>query len=457
VLFPFRGRSYRFALSHGLFSSHAIDAGSRLLLEAFSRILDARAETGQPLPASVLDAGSGVGVLGICAAGAIRDIAAQTGATRDAANGADTGLRFRAQDRDELARRFTAYNARRNGICENQLEAYAEPLLGGPEGARWDLILTNIPAKAGTAVLEDFVRRAPGLLTAGGSVLMVAVAPLAVFFRGRIHGAGCELFLEEGNRDYRIFGFRPEAGAARRAETVSTVRLGPGFFSAYPAYLRTGGDYELEGIRYHLDAVEGAAGFDNPGAAVRTAAKLCVKLGAALTPDAPGAVLIHEPDQGHFPVWFAAWLNNRRDPGGAAPLPRRFVLSGRNVLALTAAAENLKAAPLEAVPLPAVDIGTDMERLCQAAGDSGGYRIAVLFPDIVPGTGRIAACWEGLAALIRPGGAAVIVLPSAQADQADRKKPGGVTRLGDIKREGFRAMAFRFTVSPRGEAGSQNP
>jgi hypothetical protein len=63
--------------------------------------------------------------------------------------------------------------------------------------------------------------------------------------------------------------------------------------------------------------------------------------------------------------------------------------------------------------------------------------------------------WKALGSLILPGGAALLSLPAAEAERFDRKKPGsgagageapdegGFIRLGDIKRQGFRAMAFR--------------
>jgi hypothetical protein len=58
-------------------------------------------------------------------------------------------------------------------------------------------------------------------------------------------------------------------------------------------------------------------------------------------------------------------------------------------------------------------------------------------------TKRLDAYWEGLAELLREGGIALITLPSSEAEQFDRKKPKGFTRLGDVKREGFRAAAYR--------------
>jgi hypothetical protein len=58
-------------------------------------------------------------------------------------------------------------------------------------------------------------------------------------------------------------------------------------------------------------------------------------------------------------------------------------------------------------------------------------------------TKRLDAYWEGLAALLAPGGAALAALGSSEAEQFDRKKPRGFFRIGDARRDGFRAMAYR--------------
>jgi hypothetical protein len=75
-------------------------------------------------------------------------------------------------------------------------------------------------------------------------------------------------------------------------------------------------------------------------------------------------------------------------------------------------------------------------------GRPGRFGFIAVFPETVPRTDRRAALWEGLTALLAPGGFAVISLPSSEADRFDRKKPPGFRRLGDLKRNGFRALAY---------------
>ncbi|MFP3090989.1 class I SAM-dependent methyltransferase [Treponema sp. TIM-1] len=430
--FKFRGREYAFTLSQGLFSSADIDRGTRLLLKVLSQSWDGDMREGRSLPATILDAGSGVGVIGICAAGAL--LILRDRALTAPGNGPPIP-RVRSQDRDELARCFTQYNALKNHIPPTVLEAYAEPLLAGPPEARWDLILSNLPAKAGLPVLEDFAGRAASLLEAGGRVMVVVVKTLAERFRAWIEDACCPLLLETGGPEHVVFAYGPsakETGPDRKGPITAGIDL----MAEYPAYQRRRGTYTLEGISYTLDSIQGAADFDTPSAAVETTVKLACRLKLRerlLSPErrAGGGILIHEPDQGHFPLWFAHYL------GEASPGP--WVFLGRNVLALEASRHNFfhdRALTLQEI-VPAVDpaLGT-------AALGTEAFSFIAAFPETVPQTNRNAAYWTGIRRLLSPGGIFLMALPSPQAALFDRRKPEGFTRLGDLKRRGYRALAY---------------
>jgi hypothetical protein len=422
VRFKFRGLDFEFALSQGLFSSADIDAGSRFLLKALSQKWDEDVREGRSLPAAVLDAGCGVGVLGICAAGALNAV---------------PGLRVRSQDRDELARCFTEYNAAQNGIESAVLSAHTEPLLGGP-APPWDLIISNIPAKTGEPVLLDFVSRSAGLLSSQGYVMAVVVNTLAGSLRERIRRLELPLLHDETGKEHTVLSYGPRISA--KIDPKTELNLEPNldyknteddFLERWPAYFRGAGDYEMEGAVYHIDAIHGSAGFDRSGASVAAMARLAVRIGAPLAGRcASRPILIHEPDQGHFP----AWLLQDLEKTGAAP--NRVVLSGRNILALEAARHNLQNA---AALIPATDLLLGKNALSTTAP----YGAVFLFPDLVPKTSRIDAYWEGLGALLETGGIALAALPSSDAERFDRAKPRGFVRLGDHKRHGFRALGFR--------------
>jgi hypothetical protein len=409
------------------------------LLKVFSRFLDTgrayEPAAGDPLPVNILDAGCGTGILGICAA---RAIGALPGSKPAA-------VRF--QDRDELARIFTEYNALQNALPPELFSVHTEPMLSGPENVRYRFILSNIPAKAGEPVLEDFVRRSAGLLESGGRVFIVAVNPLAGFFRTCI-GANAALLGEEKAAGHTVFVYGPVTDA--RASRSGPQDKRPQF----DLYLRSSGNYEMEKIPYHVDAIHGAAGFDRPGGAAEAAAKLMVKLAhgsrngefqalllgrAALLSGGeaapPARILVWEGGQGHFSAWLAAFLAASFEP----PIDASFTIAGRNILALEAARRNTA----HSVIVPAADLFFDREKIMAGTAEGRAFSLIAAFPEAVPQTDRIAAFWEGLAALSGPGSIVILGLSSAEAERFDRKKPPLFGRLGGIRRSGFRALAYK--------------
>ncbi len=430
VAFRFRSVDLRFILSHGLFSSADIDSGSRLLLRSLSTLWDEDRAAGRPLPRSVLDSGCGVGVLGIAAAAALRS------------EPAAAPLRVRAQDRDELARAFTQANAAINGLGTDLLTAHAESLLAGPADEAWDLILSNVPAKAGAVVLADFVYRSARRLNAGGRVATVVVEPLAEAFRLWIRAAGAPLLREERGAEHRVFvyGAAPaEQGPASRSPAEAGDDPGP-------AYARSGADFSLEGLSYHIDALHGVADFDTPSTAAALAAKLTVRLAAIfdLAAEDRLRVLVHEGGQGHYPAWLAVLLRTRTTTTGRRP-EAAYTLCGRNVLALHAARRNLRTAlarpesPADNPSSPAIVPVVDPAFL----PGSEDYDLIVSFPVSVPRTERGADLWAAAARLLRPGGLLVLALPSTDAQRLDRLKPAAFVRAGDLRRDGYRALGYR--------------
>jgi len=395
------------------------------LLKVFSRILDEDKAAGKPPPRRLLDSGCGCGVIGICAAKAIT--------TNDA--------RIRCQDRDELARLLTLHNAAKNGVPPAALEACTEPLLAGPDSGRWDMILTNIPAKAGTPILEDFVRRSAAMLNPGGRVIMVAVHPLADFFRERI-AADAELVQEHKSPGHTVFVY---GGKAEQAPAESPVNAGPGFFARYPFYARAAVTCQIEDIPVYLETIHGASGFDQPGGAVLAAARLIARLKKTvlrqLPLDGSAPLLVHEPGQGFFPCWMIELLcgksglplvqeeflttevtelhgGNRDccsqsqrerntqcfltktlvpDPRSLVPissssvysvvnsysLDSPIVLSGRNILALEASRHNVERHNAAVSIVSVADLSLGRAALLEASGGRQ-YSLIVAFPELVP-------------------------------------------------------------------------
>jgi hypothetical protein len=178
----------------------------------------------------------------------------------------------------------------------------------------------------------------------------------------------------------------------------------------------------MEGVAYHIDSFHGVADFDSPSLAVQAAARLFVKLGLEEQldegPAAEAPILVWEPDQGHFPVWLAKELTVNR--ANRANENRKWLLTGRNILALRASRHNLSAV---------IDKAT-IALLCVLRPQCEEPSLTVLL--------RGPASWEGL----ETSRIVLAALPSVEAGRFDKAKPQGFKRLGDLRRGGFRAMAY---------------
>ena len=76
------------------------------------------------------------------------------------------------------------------------------------------------------------------------------------------------------------------------------------------------------------------------------------------------------------------------------------------------------------------------------------FNFIAAFPELIPqsllskGTDQIRSIWESLPALLTAGGAIIAGFSSVNAERFDRVKPAGFSRLGEIKRKGFRALGY---------------
>ena len=147
------GLDLEFRVSQTLFSSHAVDTGTELLLRTLHG-------TGRRFE-KVLDLGCGYGPIGI-ALKALNPEAA-----------------LHMVDRDALAVSYASQNARLNGIDD----ALAYPNLGFDDisDRDFDLVAANIPGKAGERVIASWLRDAPLFLRDEGLVGIVVVSPLEQF------------------------------------------------------------------------------------------------------------------------------------------------------------------------------------------------------------------------------------------------------------------------------------
>ncbi len=382
VTFRFSRQELVFDLSQSLFSSFDVDKGTRLLLKTLAKEVDLAAVS------SVLDVGCGVGVIGL----SLKRL--------------NPGLALTAQDRDALALAFTQRNAALNGLDE---VAFPGGLgLQGLGDARYDLIVSNLPGKAGAPVLADLIGRMASHLSAAGQAAVVIVNPLAEMAAESLADHGCALLLREAGKGHTVFHFRGGTGAG------TAVSLTP--------YFRGRQSFQMAGTVYELDTVHNVPEFDTLGFHTTLAMDLLQKQ------PVNDRLLVWNPGQGHVPVWaYKRW--------GTAVT--QFTLAGRDGLGLQAARHNLLAQGAEEERVTAVHAPT--------FGDvKGQFNRIICFPDVDPGVPWHKHLPDQWADLLADGGRVLVVARSAFIQRLQPEiAPFAI--LADKKRRGFRALL----ITPR--------
>lgn len=198
VPLEFAGRRLTFATSLDLFSSHQVDVGSKLLLRTLEPVLAGGLGGGA---ARVLDLGCGYGAIGV----ALATLPAIASA--------------HLVDRDALAVDFARENARRNAV-EDRVTTGASLGLddlaadAGDEVPRYDLVVANVPGKAGDAVIASMLLAPLGALRPGGLVAVVVIEPIRALVEATLARPDVEVRLRRDTADYSVFHYRPADGAS---------------------------------------------------------------------------------------------------------------------------------------------------------------------------------------------------------------------------------------------------
>ncbi|MDX1535838.1 MAG: methyltransferase [Candidatus Spechtbacterales bacterium] len=149
-----RGHDFKFHSTWGLFSQEKIDAGSELLLEYVKVKPDSRS----------IDLGCGYGALGI-----------------PIAKMSPKG-KVHMVDKDFVAVEYANKNAEVNNIPN--AKAYLSNMFSEvPEDAKFDLIVSNIPAKVSREMLWIMLADSRKYLVEGGSIYVVTIAGLKQFIK----------------------------------------------------------------------------------------------------------------------------------------------------------------------------------------------------------------------------------------------------------------------------------
>ncbi|MBN2874284.1 MAG: methyltransferase [Spirochaetales bacterium] len=391
VPFKFRGQDMSFDLSHALFSSFDVDAGSRLLLKLVAQNVDETAI------GSILDVGSGVGVLGVaCARG-------YPGAT------------LRMRDRDAIACAFSERNARRNKVKPSSVDHAL--FIDGIEAERFDLVLCNVPAKAGPPVLDRFLRVLPGIVSERGYGAVVVVAPIAAASMASIQASGATIVATELRAGHSAVLFR--RGDAREVE--------PGQGALWSVLERTEQSLRAGKLLYKLRGYWGLPEFDTPGYDTElTIDALERAMAGTLTRRA--AVI--NPGVGRVACHLRARAKNAE-----------MDLCGRDALALAASERNLS--------LGASVAATNACAFPSMLPDAS-YDLVVEHPDLVPRVDTIDGSWRNAARILKLGGSFVAAMPSTAMERFERRQYRGFVRIAARKKKGFACAVWRLESSAQG-------
>ncbi len=288
--FRLLGKEIALRSSQDLFSSFEVDKGTRLLLRSVI-------SEGFPGYNRILDMGCGYGPIGLmlkkhCPRAMVEMV-----------------------DRDALAVAFARRNALDNGL--EDVSVYASLGYDDVPRSDYDLIVSNIPGKAGAPVIASLLSGPLGRLSPGGLVAVVVVSPLAEFVEQTISGTnGASIVYHAAHKEHHVFHYHFET-VSTELPALSSMDKG--------VYYRDRIDVQHAGIDYTVQTAWGLPEYDSLH---RATALLLDALGAA--GDIPGGIAFFNPGQGHAAVY-----------GWKLLQPERCVLFGRDILALRTSAANL--------------------------------------------------------------------------------------------------------------------
>ena len=387
VDFAFAGEKLAFDLTHGLFSSFDIDNGTKLLLKTVAKGIDLSSVS------AIADIGCGIGVIGVSLMKKI------------------PGCRCLFQDRDALALSFSEANCGLNGI-EGNAEFVGGLGLQALGDRRFNLVLSNLPAKAGAPVLYRILADTLDHLSDDGLAAVVVVASLAEAIGDMLDSLGCQVTCREETREHRVYLFR----RGGLPPSLSDGDLEP--------YIRRSGSFTHGGNRYRLDTVYNLPDFDTLGRSLSLVLDLADKRLGSLD-GCEGKVVIWNPGQGHPAVYLAG-------EGRAGLSAGRLVIASRDALQLAVTRHNLRAGVEGHLHVPSLDS-------LSAHIEAGSVSLVILLPELVSGVSWQEEAGEVLPRLLETKGRVLACSSSTQIHRFLSVLHGMVLH-GNRKLHGSRAV-----------------
>ncbi len=519
VAFRYKGKELEFDLSHALFSSFDVDAGTRLLLKEVAQdpVLNCASV--------VLDAGCGTGVIGISLAAGLPN------------------ARFVLQDRDTLACEFSFHNCKKNGIsaslfsldgtlrfttsvsanlsggtstissstftgtnsnCETEhapknrtgRETYTPSvpqvlirpgLLADQsppgEAGGYDVVISNVPAKAGASVLTDFFKSCQAqLLRPSGRLAFVIVNTLVDIANAWCMKSTMRLIKKTRGPSHTVFVLEKNSSQTERTVQQDYRSLDPSRSWTYDLtpYFRSQTTFVL-GER-HAAPIKatgfwGLPEFDTPSYATQLALETLENLEVLWDVSRPGhsdnvvdrqtlqlgrvskpencsgtgtSFFVYEPGIGLSALWVKELLH-----------PAKIELASRNVLSLLATRFNLESAGKDLAGCEDIGLSDRLkirpgidpvqyaseDIILRSALDveekgANAHNLILWFCDEIPEYNYIEKTLVVLARLLQPGGIAVVIGTSAAIARLEKRRPSTMRRLSSKKLKGFASLAL---------------
>ena len=286
--FTYFRKKLQFRVSHDLFSSFQIDVGTQFLIRNI-------APEGVVKYRKILDLGCGYGPLGITLKALQPD------------------CELHMTDIDALALEYTRQNAALNSFPD--IKVYGSGDYQKVVERNFDLITSNIPAKAGAPVITHLLEHAFYYLATEGEVAVVVVNPLAESVKGVLEKNPSIYILDEKSRaGHTVFKYRFN----KYHDNAPIPEKNP--------YLRDTREFTPEELTYQLETAYGLAEFDQLSYTTGLLLAGLKKIGGVKFEDA----LVLNPGIGHTAVGVWKLLT-----------PKRITLADRNLLSLEFSAKNL--------------------------------------------------------------------------------------------------------------------
>ena len=293
LVFKYHGHDMRFRVSQDLFSSFQIDIGTQFLLRNLI------SEFGTDGFSKILDVGCGYGPIGLTLAKL------------------NPGCTVHMFDRDALAVEYSRQNTELNTI--QGVEIYGSLGFDDVTEADYDLILSNIPGKAGEPVISALLQDAAGYLNDDGMVAIVVIAPLENNIKSLLESmANVEILLHKSRSGHAVFFYKFLDTGNYRHSVASEFERG--------IYRQDKREITFEDLSYRINTAYDLPEPELPG----HRSELLIEAINSVSNDNPDKLLIFNPGQGHVAV--TAW--KKLNPGSIS-------LVDRDLLSLRVTESNL--------------------------------------------------------------------------------------------------------------------